>query len=67
MAVDWFSSLPRRAVESRAVADRNASSSTSLLLTPHAGELAHLRGRDKATILEAPEDAFSTPHDDGTP
>jgi ADP-dependent NAD(P)H-hydrate dehydratase len=33
------------------------SFSSPILITPHAGELAHLSGRDKATILDDPERA----------
>jgi hydroxyethylthiazole kinase-like uncharacterized protein yjeF len=55
-AMDVVTALPRHAAGSRSsVAAGNASA--SLLLTPHAGELAHLSGRDKAGILEDPEHA----------
>jgi hydroxyethylthiazole kinase-like uncharacterized protein yjeF len=54
-AMDVVTALPQRAGESRSSTAGKATTSASLLLTPHAGELAHLSGRDKAAILDEPQ------------
>jgi hypothetical protein len=57
-AMDVVGALPRRATEARsAVVSRAASPLSPMLLTPHAGELAHLSGSDKSRILDDPEAA----------
>jgi ADP-dependent NAD(P)H-hydrate dehydratase len=57
-AMDVIGALPRRIIEARSgVVSRAPSSSSPILLTPHAGELAHLSGSDKSRILDNPEAA----------
>jgi NAD(P)H-hydrate repair Nnr-like enzyme with NAD(P)H-hydrate dehydratase domain len=57
-AMDVIGALPQRIIEARSsVASRAASSSSPMLLTPHAGELAHLSGSDKSPVLDDPEAA----------
>jgi hydroxyethylthiazole kinase-like uncharacterized protein yjeF len=58
-AMDVVRAAPLRAVRSRSSVDGNARAPSSLLLTPHAGELAHLSGSDKSRILEDPEAAVA--------
>jgi ADP-dependent NAD(P)H-hydrate dehydratase len=47
----------RGVIETRSTDADGAASFPPLLLTPHAGELAHLSGSDKARILDDPEAA----------
>jgi ADP-dependent NAD(P)H-hydrate dehydratase len=55
-AMDVINALRRDVVETRSTDANSAASFRSpLLLTPHAGELAHLSGSDKARILDDPE------------
>ena len=57
-AMDIIGELPRRVVEARpGIVTHAASSLSPMLLTPHAGELAHLSGSDKSRILDDPEAA----------
>ena len=56
-AMDVIGALPPRGVARSGVANRVAPSSSPMLFTPHAGELAHLSGSDKSRILDDPEAA----------
>lgn len=57
-AMDVIVALPQHVIAARALfAKRAGSSLPPLLLTPHAGELAHLLGVDKDWILGHPEEA----------
>ena len=57
-AMDVVRTLPAHIAPSRFTApERNTPSPSPLLLTPHAGELAHLSGSDKSWILDHPEAA----------
>ena len=56
-AMDVIGALRRGVIETRSTAADGAESFPPLLLTPHAGELAHLSGGDKARILDDPEAA----------
>ena len=56
-AMDVIGALPPRGVARSGVVSRAAPSSSPMLLTPHAGELAHLSGSDKSRILSDPEAA----------
>src|SRR5256714_2206460 len=56
-AMDVIGALPPRGVARSGVVSRAAPSSSPMLLTPHAGELAHLSGSDKSRILGDPKAA----------
>jgi len=56
-AMDVIGALRRGVIETRSTGAAGAESFPPLLLTPHAGELAHLSGGDKARILDHPEAA----------
>jgi hydroxyethylthiazole kinase-like uncharacterized protein yjeF len=56
-AMDVIGALRRGVIQRRSTGADAAASFPPLLLTPHAGELAHLSGTDKARILDDPEAA----------